>query len=540
MTNVNTGQDGRKNSRRGGDDKLTPVYVFDFETDPFKHDRVPAPFCYGFYGPDGYHEYWGDDCPKVLADHIETLPENAIIFAHNGGKFDFAFMRDEFDVGQVIMIGSRINEIIVRGRRLRDSFSMIPVPLRAYAKDDIDYSKLEKDVRDQHKDEISSYLKSDCIYLYELVTAFIQEFGIQRTMASAAIKELQKFHPFERAKNMSFDRLFRTFYFGGRVECFEHGILEGDFRVYDVNSEYPFVMRDFEHPIGTKYTVSRHLIEDCDFAVITGRSSGALPLVDDEGLSGLRFPHSRDMFFCTGHEIRAGLETGTLEIDRVHQAYHFDERIKFDEFVDHFYSARMKARKDGDKLHELFYKLVLNSSYGKFAQNPENYMDYKITISQACPPPWMLECELPNDLLIWSRPSERPAFMSLFNVATAASITGAARAHLLRGIQRATRPVYCDTDSIICEHLDADIDPNRLGAWKDEGGGNRLAIAGKKLYSLRQDDEEVKKASKGVRLTSDQIFGVAGGETIEHKSDVPTFNLTKETRFISRKIRATK
>jgi hypothetical protein len=54
-----------------------------------------------------------------------------------------------------------------------------------------------------------------------------------------------------------------------------------------------------------------------------------------------------------------------------------------------------------------------------------------------------------GDFCIWERPSPRRG--GFYNIATAASITGAARANLLRNLSLSDRPIYCDTDSIICE-----------------------------------------------------------------------------------------
>lgn len=520
----------------GDEPEVSPVFTFDFETDPFLHGREPVPFTAGFKGRDSYAEHWGENAPAWVAEQIKECPEDALIYAHNGGKFDFAFLKDFFDPGDVRVIGARIVEVKIHGRRVRDSYAMIPVPLKAYAKDDIEYWKLERVCREEHKQEILHYQRKDCEYLYELVAGFREEFGIHLTMAGAAIKQLMKFHEVTRTKSDAYDRLFRLFYYGGRVQCFESGIIKAPLEVYDVNSEYPFVMRDYEHPIGLKYNVTRKL-ENCDFAIINATNYGALPGKDDDG--NLTFEKTSGMFHATGHEIRAGLETGTLKVNSVFHAYRFEERGSFAEFVNHFYGARLAAKADGDKLHEIFYKLVLNSSYGKFAQNPEHFKDWKLTDGEPLEYPWRLETELPSGLLIYSRPSGRPSHLSLYNVATAASITGAARAHLLRGLEKATRPIYCDTDSIICERLEANIDPRELGAWKFEGRGDCIAIAGKKLYALRDGDKDIKKASKGSFLSYDEIFRVAGGETIESRSDAPTFSLTKDTRFIKRRIRKT-
>lgn len=156
---------------------------------------------------------------------------------------------------------------------------------------------------------------------------------------------------------------------------------------------------------------------------------------------------------------------------------------------------------------------------------------------------WRQEWEFPNSdppLFIWSKLSDRPKAFSLFNVMTAASITGAARAQLLRGLHKAKRPVYCDTDSIIAEGLDCDKDATRLGAWKTEAEGSRVGIAGKKLYALFDaSGEPVKYASKGVKIEPEQIMEVASGGEVIYRNAAPTFSINSEPKFIERKIRRT-
>ena len=125
------------------------------------------------------------------------------------------------------------------------------------------------------------------------------------------------------------------------------------------------------------------------------------------------------------------------------------------------------------------------------------------------------------------------------DVAIAASITSAARSVLLHALASARRPVYCDTDSIICEGLSkrVKIDRTALGAWKLEASGDRLAVAGKKLYALRKGRRCVKKASKGVKVAPGEIERVARGGEVVWRSDVPNFSLLHGTRYIERRVR---
>ena len=130
-------------------------------------------------------------------------------------------------------------------------------------------------------------------------------------------------------------------------------------------------------------------------------------------------------------------------------------------------------------------------------------------------------------------------------MATAASITGAARANLLRNLALSKRPIYCDTDSIICEGFRGELDETRLGGWKLEAEGDRAAIAGKKLYTvfdsaeLKDTGASIKLASKGVRLTPREIVAVCNGDEVTYRNPVPSFKLDGSAEFITRRINKT-
>src|SRR5579862_7391491 len=199
--------------------------VLDFETDPFRYGRIPQPFAVELYTDQTTFVAWGNDCVEKLMDYLEMLETPCRIYAHNGGKFDFFFIYPYLD-NPIRIINNRIVSAKLFHHNLRDSFAIIPVPLRAYAKDDIDYNKLESHRREKHKDEILSYLHTDCVKLFELVSSFIDRFGPMLTIGSTAMQEIQARYDFERL-NEEGDAFFRQWYYGGRVECFHSGILSG-------------------------------------------------------------------------------------------------------------------------------------------------------------------------------------------------------------------------------------------------------------------------------------------------------------------------
>lgn len=527
------------------------IGVVDFETDPFKHNRVPRPFAVGFYdGRTSWH-YWGDDCVEKFLEYIDDLPP-MIIYAHNGGKFDFHFLIGEFR-GNIRIINRRIVKAQLRQHEFRDSYSILPVPLAKFNKDVIDYDLFERAVRNKHKKIILKYLDNDCIYLWDAIQLFVEEFksprGIKLTMASAAMSAIKQFHSFDIFTETD-DALIRPYYFGGRNQCFKTGIIEGDYTIYDVNSMYPYAMKAFEHPIGVPSDFGgTRITKKTFFAKVEGINYGALPARQADG--SLNFTTEKGIFYTTIHELIAAENTGTFKINRVIETVDFDKTGNFEMFVDHFYNKRLEAvAAEGPQgPHVTLYKLIMNGGYGKFAQNPDKFMDYIITCDEIPEGENWLPADEIYDWIIWEKPSETIYGNSYYNVATGASITGASRAMLLEGIHKSVDPLYCDTDSLICRSLDMPVG-SQLGEWKLEGKGNLIAITGKKSYCVMQDDVCIKKASKGVKLNHKELLRTAKGETIEYPSPVPNFRLriaSGEKRkissgapvFITRKIRRT-
>lgn len=519
----------------------------DCETDPFESGVVPKPFVWGFYSEsEGYIHFWDEQhCTEQFVEWLLQQDKPYKIYMHNGGKFDFMFLMKYFH-SKIKIVNGRILEARIGHHLLRDSYAAVPIPLAAYKKDDIDYQKLHKSVRHKNRSEIINYLGGDVRYLHEMMTAYREEFGDVLTIGTAAMKELESLHTYETFTQPQ-DALFREFYYGGRCQCFETGWIEGDFKVYDINSSYPDVMRRLLHPVSNTWSESRALDDDTDFVRVTGRNYGALPMrvLNGSGtIIGLDFAAQYGTFSVTGHELRMALETGTFDIHRIESAYTFHERMTFQEFIDTWYAKRLGAKDAGLDLYVLFYKLIMNSSYGKFCLNSENFKDWEITEAgdYLDIDIWTPEIEH-GDYVLWSKPTAQTRYL---NVATGASITGGARASLLSGLSKATRPIYCDTDSIICESLSVDSDAKRLGAWKHEATGRNIAIAGKKLYALYNGDVPFvdekgkdKKASKGVRLTADEIRRVALGEPITYASPVPAFKLDGRAEFTTRTVTRT-
>ena len=527
--------------------RARPFWSLDCETDPFLHGRVPQPFIWGLYTGADYHEF---ATARDVADHCAR--HRAVVYAHNGGKFDYHYLREFINSDEPIMIiNQRLARFKIGDCEFRDSMNLIPAPLSAFQKESFDYAILEASERDKpgNREKIRHYLKSDCVNLYDMLARYFENYGRGLTQAGAAMKAWEKIAgaPAPRQTVAEYVR-YRPFYYGGRVECFASGNVVRNFSVFDMNSAYPHAMMS-PHPYSTKgellTTLPENQLPQC-LIRLEAVSAGALPYRESNGT--LSFPNddiARD-YSVTGWEVQAALEANALDIRRVVEVYRFAECRDFAPFVEHFYGLRKVAKANGDKASDLFAKIMLNGLYGKFGANPEHYHEYVIATGDSYGR-WQSDGydrikNWTSDRFLMRRPLrvERHRY---YNIATAASITGYVRARLFRAMRQCGEVLYCDTDSIAAGRADTLETGTELGQWKLEMECDEFAIAGKKLYGFhrrgasRDDAGAWKIASKGVRIDSANIIKAARGGTVEYRPQVPTYSALRETPiFINRNI----
>lgn len=513
----------------------------DCETDPFLFGRVPKPFIWGFYDENGFQYFF------ETKDFIEFISQyKGIIYFHNGGKFDFYYLFEGLiPQDDIMVINGRIAKMKIGECELRDSFLLLPVPLAAYQKDEIDYSLFEYPLRKKHLPEITEYLKGDCKYLYDILKANFDDYGQKLTLATSAFDYWNTgYNPIKRKPktNKGFYNHFSQYYYGGRVQCFEKGIIEKEFKVIDINSAYPFAMT-FEHPVGDTYKISKklsdHDFEKC-FIEFQGISKGVLPFREKNRLI---FPNDNQVrcFYATGHELKLGLEHNLIDIHKIIRVQSFEQSISFKNYVDHFFKMKA-AYKDIDPARYLLTKLYLNSLYGKFGQSSLKHRDYSLIDPQFIlsykEQDYEFEGEL-GEYALMSTPIKEN-FQKFYNVATAASITGFVRAYLYKHILQCEKPLYCDTDSIAFIGKGNFREGKELGQWELEGEFEKGAIGGKKLYAFKyKNKQKYKISSKGVKLSEKEIFSIAKGEEVLYKNNAPSFSIHNEPKFLTRLIKTT-
>lgn len=544
---------------------------------------MPQPFIWGFYDGKEFRSFTNTE---EFVNFIKF--QRIILYMHNGGKFDFMFLLPYIKETKVQVIGAGIVSMFIGVCELRDSFRAVPEALGKIQKKSIEMWKLEADVRHNHMDEIIEYNKWDCIYLYDLMKKYREIVGSHKTIASNALAFSRKLGVDPGKTNARFDDKYRKFYYGGRTEVFNPG-RHTNLKIIDIRSAYPYAMLH-DHPTSAEWIrldnidgLSRDQVNRC-MIELECYSKGALPerIIGPNG--GLSFPHKHGTFYITGWEYNTAMDFGLLSDVEFISVRHTENTINFKPYVDHWFSYKAAHDKRTNPIEYTIGKIMMNSLSGKLSQDARRYYDYRIVsggtkicyetnfdakgICQNCGAKgqdhgWVMFTEYEGHEIhrresLWKYKFEDGVNWQgrniFYNVATAASVTGFTRAHLLRaahtvGIDNA---IYSDTDSLILQGTaDLSLLPTskQIGDWEIEDEGCPIGyFAGKKLYGIRHSPaweadnpgkSPFKIACKGSKLEFDQIERICNGETVIWKNQAPTFKIDGSANFVVRKIRQT-
>lgn len=569
--------------------KRKSFWTIDAETDPFHNcqdpdcykchggGRIPIPFIWGLYNGDSdrYEEFHSGTELQGFLESLEQAEGGTLFYAHNGGKFDYHYLRDSINSDEpILIINGRLSKFKIGDHEFRDSLNIFPnTRLKDFGiKSDIDYEKMEATVRHLHMPEISAYLRQDCAGLWEVIQKYRQQYGKQLTQAGASMKMWQKMSGIDAPRQTKSQyEAFKPYYYGGRVQCIQSGVANCDFEVYDINSAYPFAMLH-QHPLSVSSTLSDSLpkkadeIGPCLIRLRCASQNGALPLRRDGDLYFPEDDRTVREYTITGWEYLAATDSNSLQNVEILDVHKFDQVVDFKKYIEHFFGLREECRKNGDVAGRTFGKYFMNSLYGKFGANCENYSDYVIASSDSLEEWTTKEYKIYKpwgDRFLMNRNPTEDELDDIqgkwryYNIATAASVTGFVRAYLYRALAGADGPIYCDTDSIAAKSFKNLREGTELGAWKHELSCDSYAIAGKKLYAFHErgksqeyDPESEKEknwkiASKGVNFAARKdapslISSIAQGRTYTHNPDVPTYTVTRDQpTFIPRMIRST-
>lgn len=292
----------------------------------------------------------------------------------------------------------------------------------------------------------------------------------------------------------------RDSYKGGRTECFYIGSLtKSKFYVLDVNSLYPFVMRNNFYPV--KYQQFLHKLKIKELSKILKHHSVITDCLIDtpEPVYALKsdrtiFPTGVFRVTLTTPELKYALKHNHI-VETFNTVVYRQAKI-FTNYVDKLYSLRMRFKAEGNALYTDICKLLLNSLYGKFGQKSsvwrkigdcENERDRV----EVC---YIKGQNTPRQLrYLLGEIFELVKFKESFNSfpAIASHVTAYGRLCLYELMKAAGQGnyYYCDTDSLIVNEVGLCRLKNRinnisLGSLKVELTATSLTIRGLKDYSI--------------------------------------------------------
>lgn len=393
-------------------------------------------------------------------------------FAHFGGRFDHLFLikaileliedGEPYKIESMIPRGASIFSIEIsykdKSVRFFDSSALFPFALKritenfgvTHKKQEIDYDKITKITP-----KLIDYLMHDCMGLYQSLTKFfswplIQKSGRAFSLASQSLRVLRTFIDkpvFGLSRDL--DAQIRKGYFGGRTEIFRC-IHEGPKPLfcYDVNSLYPYVMRENEYPNGLKFETYAFDKKALGFwyCTVSVPKDMHVPPIGIVHRKKYIFPVGTFKAFITTAEVNYCREIGCKI--KVERGYVFKNAGKiFKGFVDELYRIRENSKRDS--VDNTIAKLLLNSCYGRFGLNSKKeqivFDDGRTGLALPGGEEIIIRVRNKNFRLMVNEVE----LASFSNVAIAAYVTAYARIHMHRLLSKCGSDIYyTDTDSL--------------------------------------------------------------------------------------------
>src|SRR3989304_2332967 len=167
-------------------------------------------------------------------------------------------------------------------------------------------------------------------------------------------------------------------YYGGRTECFYIGKIDFDVWQYDVQSMYPSVMRSEPVPVKLlDFTPSERYLPPTGNEVWKNMIA-AVTLHTDDAVYPVRrngycvYPTGVFQTVLAGPELLRAYRRG--HIIAVASQARYETAVIFTEFVDTLWAMRQQYKQAGNVLYDSFAKKILNSLYGKWGQQSEEWV----------------------------------------------------------------------------------------------------------------------------------------------------------------------
>jgi len=439
------------------------------------------------------------------------------VFAHNQ-QFDFMIVdgfRELKKRGWEIknwFIDSRIFILrVFKGNKtiiLLDTYNYLQITVKSMG-NKLNLPKLEIDFNNCNMKELEVYCKRDVEIIKEFMLHFLNFMkkynlgNFKSTIASCSFSAYR--HRFLNKKVLihadeEATKLERESYRGGRTEAFFIGQKQGEtFYKLDINSLYPFIMRNNEFPVRLIKVKENPSLEALSTALEEYLVIADVEFETDERCIAVR---KERLIFPIG-KIRAVLCTPELKyllkkgfIKRVFKYALYRGDYLFNDYIDYFYALRKEFKKKGATMDNYLAKLFMNCLYGKFGQRNSDYIylgksNDRDTIIETyynmnTGKKTTLYSIMGNKYLKGDKKEAIDSF-----VAIASHVTAYARMYMYKLIQICSlkNVYYCDTDSIITNQVGYDnlrdyIDEYELGKLKVEEKADFLEIWNVKHYKF--------------------------------------------------------
>jgi len=476
------------------------------------------------------------DRAEALFELLESRvyqKEKAWVFAHNY-NFDalilslftqlssngYELKRWVIDSDMFIVIARKAEKTLC----FIDSFNYFKVSI-AKMGEILGYEKLSVDFKKVSDEELMTYCLRDAEILMKFMESFIlfwheNNYGNFRyTLASLSLEAYRhKFmdydiwlHEDEQAQLLEMDS-----YRGGRTEAFFIGRPPSDmFYKLDINSQYPAVMSSNDYPVAlvdVKDNVDPRELKELLAKYL------AVASVDFYARDNCLAVRRERLLFPKG-KITATLCTPELRylqihgrIERIRQIALYRHAPIFTRYIEDFYSKRLAFRQAGNTILDSYTRVLMNSLYGKFGQQNQDYeciglswLDHNCIQTVLGDDKSLRRTEVHLNGKVYVVKGKEIAHHAF--IAIASHVTAYARMLLWRYIRQSgdRNCFYTDTDSLVVnkegyDNLAEHIDPLVLGKLKLEGKSSNFIIRNVKDYTFETD---VKR--KGIRKDAEQI-----------------------------------
>lgn len=460
-------------------------------------------------------------------------------YAHAGGLFDVQFILDhlirkmskEYEIDAKFSGSSAIIVKVRRGKNcwfFVDSYWLLRAPLREIGekmvgkkKGGLDptagYTKeeIEEYYRSTPIAELIEYNKLDCEILYEGIAIFQESLlalggQLQMTLASSAMQLFRRRFLHQTIKTRpGVNEMARNAYVASRVEVIQKKCTDANY--YDINSSFPFAMKS---PAPGKLIQSSRSIPSGDNQIYLAKGRVRVP--DDSFLPPLPIREKGRIYFPVGtwDGWFSNIDLELLEemgggIERIDEVLSFEPFHDLAEYAETLYEMR-RPLDESDPMRTIL-KLLLNSLYGKFAEQSEKQALYINPGAEFFQRNIKREMVMPG---VWLAIEE--AEVEHVHVPIAMHITGIARRNLYRYMDRSRESYYCDTDGFACS-LDSIFQTgDKLGDLKLEKVIREGLFLAPKLYTMLTDKGKRIVKGKGFsKMSYEDFLRLEEGDNVE-------------------------